>query len=67
MVSQRAENSALQKFCKEFEVINLLSRSNNHILVINKLESHISEFRNDIDVVEIGKWINRFLNSPVMG
>jgi tetratricopeptide (TPR) repeat protein len=66
-ISQKANNDILQKFCKDSDEINLLSHSKERILVINKLESFISEFRTDIDVVEIGKWINSVLNSASQG
>ncbi|MBI5048487.1 MAG: tetratricopeptide repeat protein [Deltaproteobacteria bacterium] len=67
IISQKANNEVLQKFCKKSKEINLSSRNNDSILVINKLENLISEFRDDIDVVEIGKWINRVLNSASDG
>ena len=66
-ISQKANNDILQKFCKDSDEINILSQSKERILVIDKIECLISEFRNTINVVEIGKWINRVLNSASKG
>ena len=68
MVSQKAKNDVLQKLCKDLEEINLLRKSKDHESLLQAVEglgNFISQFRDYIDVAELGKLINRLLNNII--
>jgi tetratricopeptide (TPR) repeat protein len=67
-ISQKSENSLLQKLCNKVTEINALLKSldcESLLLVIDRCENLLSEFGNIVSIEELGKLININLNSSI--
>lgn len=63
IVGQRISNDVLTELCKDWGEIEQLSQANNHNSVVNGLENFLSKFIDQIGAEELGKLMNRILNT----